>query len=196
MKNVPRVTPDECLFSGSTNSSGNKMLQRQDQKSKKWIMDLFSKFFKVKELVLHTCAGTLASAKVCLQLPEHCKLIECTNTSACFQYPLPSLVEVYAKQALIPDSDIAGSREASETRKELLKKMGELLARKRVESWTMPPGLVPTQPLPVHIMSFLGNMCKDATLFERYRLIAALQWSDRWCRRFFSINLKTLPAHD
>lgn len=73
--NDSRILSEEQIFSGSTNGLIKKVLQRLLQESVEWIINLASKFCKARALVLDTITGTSASAKACLQLPEHRRFV-------------------------------------------------------------------------------------------------------------------------
>lgn len=60
-----------------------------------------------------------------------------------------------------------------------MKGMAALSANRRVDSWTVMPGLVSLQTLAMHIMHFLGNEYQDTTLFEICVHISVSQWYDR-----------------
>lgn len=72
-------------------------------------MDLMSEYYKARELLLYTCAGTLATAKVYMQLPVHRRFVGCERDSAYFQDATSLLVEVHARQVMSPDANRAGS---------------------------------------------------------------------------------------
>lgn len=73
--------------------------------------------------MVDTCTGTLAATKACSQLPEHRRLLGSLKYSVCFQDDLPSQVEVYQKQALCLDTDVAGSVKAVEKSEVFVKEM-------------------------------------------------------------------------
>lgn len=83
-----------------------------------------------KELLLDTCAGAFATKKACLQVPEHVSLSRCEKDSTSFQNVLLSMVEVYEKQILNPEFEIAGSEEAVETSEVFMKEIEALLSGK------------------------------------------------------------------
>lgn len=47
--------------------------------------DLVFELFNAEELLLDTCAGTLAIAEPCLQLSGHHRLVEYEKHTVCFQ---------------------------------------------------------------------------------------------------------------
>lgn len=85
MKNNPRVSPEKQLSSGWTDSSGEKLLLRPEQMLEESIMDLAFNFFNAGDLMPKTCAGVIASAKICLQLPEHCRYVASRRTQRVFR---------------------------------------------------------------------------------------------------------------
>lgn len=48
----------------------------------------------------------------------------------------------------------------------------------------------------MHTTHFLRNLCKDATLLEKYLLIPLLYSSDKWRGWFYSMDLETFNALD
>lgn len=63
MNNNVHLLPKNLLFITSAESSRKKVLLWLEQKSVKWTMNLESKFCVTEDLVLDTCAGTIATAK-------------------------------------------------------------------------------------------------------------------------------------
>lgn len=98
------------------------------------MVDRTSKFSKVRELLLNISAGTLATANVCLQLPDLRRRVGYEKNSPYFQERLSSLAEVYAKLGLSPDSDITGSEKAFVASKFFLKYMAAFASRRTVDS--------------------------------------------------------------
>lgn len=92
------------------------------------------------------------------------------------------------------DCDISQSQKAAEANNVYGKEMAAQKLKKGAECWTVSPGLLPVQTIPVDIIRFLRNMYKDATFFKICRLISLLQWSEKWCGRFYTIDVGTLLA--
>lgn len=63
------------------------------------MMDPSFIFSKAGELMLLTCADSLATVLSCLQQPEQLWYVGCEKHSASFENSLPSLEEVSAKQS-------------------------------------------------------------------------------------------------
>lgn len=82
--NISRVPSEELLSGGLTDSLKKNVVLRQEQKSVDWKICLVSKLCNDGELVLDICAGAFAAARVCLQLPEHRRVVGCEKCSACF----------------------------------------------------------------------------------------------------------------
>lgn len=68
---------------------------------------------------------------------------------------------------LSPESDISGSDRAVDVNKMFLKEMTALASERRVDRWTVPPGLVSVRTFLKHMMHSLGNVYKDAAWFKR-----------------------------
>lgn len=69
-----------------------------------------------------------------LQLPEHRQSEEYEKYSACYQYVLPSLLEVYRKHTLIPDFDLSGGEEVVEENRVFVKDMAAFASKRRFDS--------------------------------------------------------------
>lgn len=70
--------------------------------------------------------------------------------------------------------------------------MTVLALKRNVDTFTVQPGLVPVQKYSMHIMYFLWNAYSDATLFEKYRHIPPLHWSDTCWGRFYGRYVETI----
>lgn len=93
-------------------------------------MNIVFRFPKALEPVLDTCASTLATEKAPMQLPEHGRLVGYEKDYTRFLEVLPSLVEVYLKECLRLDSEVAGSEKAAKASMVCVKDMAALLAKK------------------------------------------------------------------
>lgn len=122
MNNSPRDMPPKIrLLIWSTDGLGKKMLVRSEQKGVDRMMDNGSKFCNVEELVIATYAGILATAKAYFLQHEHRRIARCKKDSTGFQDLPLSLVKLHSKTVLSPYSGIAGSKNANEANKLLLK---------------------------------------------------------------------------
>lgn len=92
-------------------------------------MDGASKFSKAGEVLLITCACTLAAENACLLLHEHHPFVEFEKNTACFQHDLTSLVILYAMQFLSPDSNIAGSEKGFEPSEVLVSEIAAITSK-------------------------------------------------------------------
>lgn len=61
------------------------------------MLNLVSTFSKVREVMLASCAGTLAAENACFQLTKHHRIVGCQIKFWRFVDGPPSLVEVYPK---------------------------------------------------------------------------------------------------
>lgn len=105
-------------------------------------------------------------------------------------------MEVCVNQVLTPGSDTAGSEEAAEALIVFVKNVRALISRRRVNSWTVPPGMAVLHALPVHIMHFLGNVCKNVKSLKTSWHILVLRWSEKCRRRLYRMDVGTLLAVD
>lgn len=134
--------------------------------------------------MLRLGASILLTAKTCLRLPEHHRVVGCRKCSACFQDVLSSLVKVHGKLVSSPDSDRPGSEEPVEESKDFLKDWAFISSLRTVDRWSVPPRLVSLQSFVVLTMQFLRNVRKISTLFEKRQAILLLKWFEKGCRRF------------
>lgn len=67
--------------------------------------------------MLDKSTGTFMTALDCLQIPEYDSFVSCEKVSTCFQGVTLSLLNVYAKQVLSPESNRAESWETVEASK-------------------------------------------------------------------------------
>lgn len=133
------------------------------------MLGLVSNFSKVGKQILKTCVGNFTTAKGCLQLQELSWFFGRENDSACTQDMLLPPVGVYGRLVLCLDPDIRWSTETVETCKACLNRLHFL--PQKIDSWTVPPGPVPVQKSPVHILYFLGNVYRDEKRLENWRHI-------------------------
>lgn len=82
------------IFQYIGDSLRKKTVLRPVQNYLKWMTYLVYQFFKAEELVSNTCTAALAAAKVCLELPEHRRVVCCEQDSPNFEYALPTLVYI------------------------------------------------------------------------------------------------------
>lgn len=66
MNNIRCAASKIQRSSGSTNSSGRRILLGRKHNLLKWTMDLMSIFCEIRALLLPTCASTLVTAKTIL----------------------------------------------------------------------------------------------------------------------------------
>lgn len=117
--------------------------------------------------------------------------VRCEEDYAYLKNALFFLVDMYAKLLLFLDYEIAGIGEAVETSKAFLKDMVVLSSGRRVDSWSLPLGLLPVKTFSVHIIRVLRYVYKSATLFEKCRHSPSFLCSDKWRGISHNIVLET-----
>lgn len=142
-------------------------MSRPEQKSEEWMKYLVCRFWKEEEIVLYTCAGTLAASKACLQLPRMPMDCRWSQQLRFFQDALPALVELYERHSMSAESGIVEYEEAVEAREVSLNKMACLDSAKWADSWNTPAKLVPVRLFSVHTMHFLANVCENLTTLRQ-----------------------------
>lgn len=141
-------------------------------------MDLEPELRKVGGLVLDTYAEALATAKKFLPLPQHRRSFWCDEHFACIYKSPLSLLEVYEKQILSPDSEEAVRENVVEEIIRFVKQITNHELRMMFDSWAVPHGLVPVQKLRHHIIEFLRKYVQgcDAVWQVRKRSSVATVW--------------------
>lgn len=86
-------------------------------------------------------------------------------------------MKVYTKQDLSRESETVRGEKAIDTRKVFLKELAVLARFGTADSWIFPTGPVAAKTFSMHIMYFLVNVCKDATLFEDVQKLLPLEMS-------------------
>lgn len=110
MNNIPRVPNNEKIFLPShSKQMGPRQMLRPEQKSRQWMMDIIEKFTKPGDLVVDPCAGTFSVAMACMLMPKHRKFVGCDKDDSCLENSMTSLVALFARQILNPNSDIDGT---------------------------------------------------------------------------------------
>lgn len=117
-----------------------------EQESMEWMRDLMSKFSKSGELVLNNWSGTSATEKACLQLSDHCRFVGCEKTPHVFRIRCCRF-RIY--------TDIVESKEVVDAREVSLVEWAVISSRRRINSWTVPAGLISLQTFPAHMKHFL-----------------------------------------
>lgn len=74
------------------------------------MIDLVYKLFNAEEIVMDMCTGTSANENARSQRSENRSLSGFEKNTTGFRDALPSLVDIYTKLVLSPDSNKAGSR--------------------------------------------------------------------------------------
>lgn len=170
------------------------MLQRPEHKSVIRLRDHVFMVSKVRQLVLDTCTGILAPGKACLQLPEYGWFPRSEKEPACFRDALPAPVELHLNYVSSPDPDSDWSKKAVEEGSAFMREMAGMSSRRTVDSWTLPLGFVSVPIFTVHIMHLLGNLHKEATLFEKSRYTSLSHWAYKWRGRSYHRDVVTLLA--
>lgn len=143
------------------------------------MMDDVSKFSEPGELVMDRFWGTFATGKAYMMLAKHRVFVRCEKDSECFQPALPSLVEMYARQVLNPELGIEDGKEVKTAARAFILAMRMISSKRRKDDCSLPVGLPAVQTFPPDIVHSLGRIYKDVTLYEKYRHIPLLQWSDK-----------------
>lgn len=97
---------------------------------------------------------------------------------------------IYAKKVLSPDPNRRGREEAVEERNATEKVMSAIASTRRFDSGNVSLGSFAIQTFPMHMIHFVGNIYKHATLFINCLRAPCLQRSDKWYGCFYITELK------
>lgn len=128
------------------------------------IMDRVAQSLRAGRLVLHTCAGTLVTARPFLQLLDSCMSVCFEKDFACPQKTLPSFMNIYSKCILSAESNIAGGSIDVEERRMYVNDLAALTSKGKFDCWTAPSGLFPVPTLPRHVMKILMILCTNVKI--------------------------------
>lgn len=131
------------------------------------VIVLGSNVCKVEDLVIYTCACTLATGEVFLQFSQHIGFIRSGEYEMSIVELLPSVSKAILLLVLNSELDSVVDKEAVESCKVLSMKLVAILSRRRIESWEALAGLLADQAFSVHIMHFVGNLYAEAALYRK-----------------------------
>lgn len=107
---------------------------RPKQKNVDWMDDRPGVLvLKPAEHVLNTCDGTLATETVSFQVPERRMFVGCKEEYARFESTMQSIMELYVKQMLRSESDLALSEEAVVATNVIVEKSAAFASRGNVD---------------------------------------------------------------
>ena len=194
MDNIPRVPPDETVYSSEVGDNGRRLMLRPEQKSIACLKTLVAQYCPPGGYVVDPFGGTFATAKACLSLPKHRVCITCDKDPECIEHALPSVVQVFAKQVLNANSDITQPPEIEEAAHVFLRYRKKVQDSHVSDAWKSPPGLPPLQYLPEHILRYIATTYKDYSMLIQYKHASYIKWSTKWKSRFNQLDVDSLLA--
>ena len=191
------ATRDE---SGKSSKRTRRYRLRPEQKSVELLKFLINKFTKPGDLVLDPCGGTFSTLHACMALDNHRTFLGGDRDSECTVAVEDDLLRVFASQLLNPRSDLTtsnvGYTKAAQTVRnhDIQTKINE-----RFDAWSIPPGLVPMQSFPDHIIQPICQYHNDFSLYSTYKrrdgsFTPAQKWNNLWTHRFNNLDPKMLLA--
>ena len=195
MNNIPRVPNNEKIFLPShSKQMGPRQMLRPEQKSRQWMMDIIEKFTKPGDLVVDPCAGTFSVAMACMLMPKHRKFVGCDKDDSCLENSMTSLVALFARQILNPNSDIDGTDHDKVHAKVLLRELDAIEAKRRLDIWDIPPGVPVVQTFPKYLRHFISQFIGDPKLYNCTIPIPWNRWKMSWKIALDGIPTQALRA--
>lgn len=146
---------------------------------------------------MDTCAGTFSTLKACMSLEKHRRFVGTDLDENCILTCQDSIIECYAEQVLNQNSDIITKdveiRQACEMVSLEIKRRQ---VKRRADAWETPPGLVPIQNFPPHIVQYLCQYYQDFTLYNGYRHLSMNKWGLLWIQRMNSADTNALLSYE
>jgi len=184
--------------SGKVSKRMRRFRLRPEQKSIELLKHLISKFSDPGDLVMDPCGGTFSCLHACMAMDRHRKFIGSDADPDCLLAVEDDLIREFALQVLNPESDLVSSNEeytkAAQTVKNhhILTKVNE-----RYTAWSIPPGLVPMQSFPEHIVETICQYYNDYSLLSNYirrdkTFTPAQKWTHKWLQRFNEMDPQAL----
>lgn len=115
-----------------------------------------------------------------------------TGYFACLEGALLSIVEVYVKLVLSPETDIAKSKNVVEESRIFSKEETAHMSRRMAQRWSVPVTLDPVENALVRKLIFLGSTFENTVLCEASRQSSPLHLFERHHGRFHGIDVVTV----
>lgn len=165
-----KLKRENCMF---------KLLVWSKQNNAAYMKDIVQKFVKPRTLFVENSAERCSVSKACAPLSNHRRFVGCKVDSSWKNKVVMLLILLFARQALIEESDINGKRLARSSTEVYDKAVEPIEKRRLSDVREVPGGLLPMQTFPPHILCHL-NMCfAEQDLGEITRNILANRWTGK-----------------
>ena len=156
------------------------------------------RFTEPGDLVMDPCGGTFSTMHACIALDQHRRFIGSDADPNCVLSVEDHMLRVFASQLLNPNSDLTPPSEDYKTAAQTVRNH-DLLTKvnARYTAWSLPPGLIPMQSFPEHIVDAISQYYNDYTLLSSYirkdnTITPAQQWNNKWYQRFNEMDPQAL----
>lgn len=140
------------------------------------------------------CAGTWPTAKACLLLDQHRKIVRRNLDSDALSAAEPVFLLIRALQVWNPNCNTTGDEEMRAVAGRLKKKVTVALARRKPTAWKLTPGLDATQMRSEHNLHFRPTLYENYGLYEKCRNTPLRMWPLVWKCLLDSTDPKVLLA--
>ena len=172
--NVDRLQPGEALRAKALGSSTATMV-RPEQKSRKLLKELISRFTKPGDIVADLFAGTFSTAAACMTLPKHRVFIGCELKEDAYNLSRNKMIELFASVLQDPFSDIKTDSAA------ILEDAKLVCSHQRFTepydpNWNAPKGFPAFQNVPSYIVNYIANAWRVPDFIREYTDVAVSKW--------------------
>ena len=186
--NIPRLTPQEKVYTDEVNSNDRPKMLRPEQKSVALLKTIISKYSQPGDIVFDPFAGSYSTGRSCMSLLSHRRCIMGDQDERCGKFSMRQLVEVYARQILNEESDITGTDDLKACAATYVHQMDKINALKDISVWEIPKGYTPMQAFPPTLVNFIGSSFHDNTLYDLYRTKPLIEWPPLWRARLHQMD--------
>lgn len=160
----------------------------------KLMEDILRKFSSARQLVIHLCPGTFATAKAYAMCSEPWRSTECKIYPMCFNASVLTAVERFARQVL--NSTFLNDRNSwsGGSVAEVCDTIEYDKCTEEKDSRMHLLRTLPTETCFSHILPSLMNNFQGTTLYKRVEQLMVSMWSQKCLGQFFDMNVDMLLA--
>lgn len=193
---VPIPSGSEIVYYPNTEPGQTRRRFRPEQKPVSLIKHIISKYTTGGDIVVDTCAGTFSTVKACMELNQHRRAVCSDIDENCSLLVEDDVIELYSKQLLNQHSDLTTADiETRQAAQLICQEVARRAVKERSDAWKTPPGLVPIQNFPPHVVQYICQYWNDFTLYPN-RHISMNRWNSEWIQRMNSIDCKALLSYE
>lgn len=196
--NVQIPTGSEVVYlPGDEDDSDNRRQKfRPEQKPISLLKYLINKFCRPGSLVVDACAGTYSTMTACMALGKHRRFVGCDRDESCSVIVQDAMIRFFSQQVHNPQSDITvNSLDIRKDTQTVVEYCNSVDVKKRADAWHVPPGLVPQQNFPPHIVQFFCQYYNDFSLYP-HRHFPMIKWNLSQIQKMNSLDIKSILAYE